>query len=286
MIVVRRLFYLALLILLLPPGLPAQQDDSLTPLAREPARVMILGTYHMSNPGSDVVNVRADDVTSPERQAELETLADRLAAFQPDAIAVEMPPSRTDSLARWYEAYRAGASLPIPTSELDQVSFRLAQRLGLEGVHGVDRRMDLGIEGVMEYAVSHGMADRPRLAQRASRQVAAEMQRIQSEGTVIDVLAYLNSPAVAETHGFYLVLAPVGEGTDYPGAEMAASWYERNLKIFANIWRLAEPGKRILVVIGAGHGTLLRRFVEDSPELELVPALPYLRGESERHIPG
>ena len=269
---------LALLILLLPQTLPGQGVDSIPPLAREPAQVMILGTYHMSNPGADVVNVRADDVTSPRRQAELEALTDLLAVFDPDAIGVELAPSYADSLKRWFEAYLAGEPLPIPTSELDQVSFRLARHLGLDGVQPIDHPMDLGIERVMNYAASHGMEARPRLAKQASVAAAAEIERIQAEGTVVDILTYLNSPAMSETHAFYLALAPVGEGPEYPGAEMAANWYERNLKIFTNIWRLAEPGERILVVIGAGHGTLLRRFVEDSPELELVPTLPYLRG--------
>ena len=38
--------------------------------AADPIEVMVLGTYHMGNPGRDLVNVRADDVTAPKRQAE------------------------------------------------------------------------------------------------------------------------------------------------------------------------------------------------------------------------
>jgi hypothetical protein len=272
-------FVLALLALLLPGMLPAQRVDSLPPLAREPAQVMILGTYHMANPGSDVVNVQADDITAPERQAQLETLADRLAVFNPDAIGVELAPAYADSLGQWFEAYLTGEPLPVPTSEVDQISFRLARQVGLDAVQPIDHPMDLGIKGVMDYATSHGMVARLRLARRASVAAAAEIERLQQEGTVVDILSYLNSPAMSETHAFYLAMATVGQGPEYPGAEMAANWYKRNLKIFTNIWRLAEPGKHILVVIGAGHGTLLRRFVEDSPELELVPALPYLQGE-------
>ena len=35
----------------------------------EPAEVLVLGVYHMSNPGRDVFNTEADDVLSPKRQA-------------------------------------------------------------------------------------------------------------------------------------------------------------------------------------------------------------------------
>ncbi len=33
--------------------------------------IMILGTYHMDNPGSDAVNFEADDVLTAKRQREL-----------------------------------------------------------------------------------------------------------------------------------------------------------------------------------------------------------------------
>jgi hypothetical protein len=44
---------------------------------------MILGVYHFSNPGHDVHNAKVDDVTTPQRQAELAELATRLAQFKP-----------------------------------------------------------------------------------------------------------------------------------------------------------------------------------------------------------
>ena len=44
-----------------------------------------------------------------------------------------------------------------------------------------------------------------------------------------------------------------GEGGQYPGVDSKTAWYNRNLRIFANLQRLTEqPGERILLVIGAG----------------------------------
>src|SRR5687767_2400671 len=53
--------------------------------------IMILGMYHMSNPGLDAVNLDADDVLQPKRQREIQELVDRLAKFRPTKIAVEAP---------------------------------------------------------------------------------------------------------------------------------------------------------------------------------------------------
>lgn len=35
---------------------------------------MVLGSYHMANPGADVFNMQADDVLSTHRQKEMEEL--------------------------------------------------------------------------------------------------------------------------------------------------------------------------------------------------------------------
>jgi hypothetical protein len=52
-------------------------------------KVMILGSYHMSNPGLDVHNMKAEDVTTPERQKELAEIAAGLSRFLPNKIALE-----------------------------------------------------------------------------------------------------------------------------------------------------------------------------------------------------
>src|SRR2546426_12057529 len=58
------------------------------------AEVLVLGVYHMANPGQDVYNMEADDVLSPKRQKEIAELARVLEKFQPTKVAVEADYSR------------------------------------------------------------------------------------------------------------------------------------------------------------------------------------------------
>jgi hypothetical protein len=53
------------------------------------AEVLVLGVYHMANPGHDIFNMDADDVLSPKRQLEIAELAAVLKKFKPTKIAVE-----------------------------------------------------------------------------------------------------------------------------------------------------------------------------------------------------
>jgi hypothetical protein len=54
-------------------------------------KVLVLGTYHMNNPGLDKFNMKVDDVTSAKRQKEIAEFVNALAAFKPTKICLEYP---------------------------------------------------------------------------------------------------------------------------------------------------------------------------------------------------
>src|SRR6185369_5442370 len=66
------------------------------------ATILILGTYHFDNPGQDAVNLQADDVLAPKRQAEIETVIEKLARYGPTKIAIEAPYRNTT----WPDRYK------------------------------------------------------------------------------------------------------------------------------------------------------------------------------------
>ncbi|HEX2207717.1 MAG TPA: DUF5694 domain-containing protein [Longimicrobium sp.] len=259
-----------LAVLLCSAAAPAHAQ---TPAPR--AQVMILGTYHMDNPGQDYANPTADDVLAPHRQAEIADLARALAEFRPTRIAIEAEPGRDSVWNARYQAYRRGQH-QLTRDEREQIGLRLAGMLGHERVYPVDYKLDMDIGGVMQFAAQNGQGD---LAQRMGstiQSIVAESNARMATTTVGAMLAEANSARADSLHGWYLVMATVGRDTAYPGADQVANWYTRNLRIFANIARVAQPGERVLVIMGSGHGTLLRQFVDESPDLELVSAGPYL----------
>jgi hypothetical protein len=252
-------------------ALPAHAQTPAPPRAQ----VMVLGVYHMDNPGADYVNPEVDDVLAPRRQAEIAALAQALAEFRPTRIAIEAPVGRDSVYNARYRQYRAGG-YTLGRNEIDQVGFRLAGMLGHERVYAVDHRMDMDVGGVMQFAAQNGQGE---LAQRMGTTIqrvmtqANERMRTSSVG---GILADANSANADSMHGWYMVLATVGRDSVYKGAEEVSKWYTRNLHIFANIARVAQPGERVLVIMGSGHGTLLRQFIHESPDLELVSVQPYL----------
>lgn len=244
-----------------------------TPAPR--AQVMILGTYHMDNPGLDYANAQSDDVLAPHRQAEIAAVAQALAEFRPTRIAIEAEPGRDSVWNARYAAYRGGRHA-LTRDERDQIGLRLAAMLNHDRVYGVDYKLDMDIGGVMQWAGQNGQSEVAQRMGATVQRVIADINARMATTPVGAILAEANGARADSMHGWYMVLATVGRDTTYAGADQVANWYTRNLRIFANIARVAQPGERVLVIMGSGHGTLLRQFVDESPDLDLVSVEPYL----------
>lgn len=238
-----------------------------------PVSVMVVGTFHMSNPGLDMHNAQVDDVLSDKRQAEIKSTVAGLAKFKPTVVAVEWPADITNER---YAAYRKGTLKPS-RNEVVQVGFRLAKQAGLREVRGVDVDGDFPYGPVAAYAKAHGQSP---ILDAANLEIAAFVKEQESrlaDGTVGGVLRWLNDPSlVAKGNGFYRKMLLVGGGTEQPGADLLTAWYKRNFLICANLVQLAKPGDRVVLLYGSGHSFLLRQCVGEMPGYVLVEANDFL----------
>jgi len=269
---------LAVLALAGPSGALAQTEAP--PAWPEPvAQLLLLGTFHFSDAGLDDYKPEFDvDIRAPERQRELDEVLDALEAFRPTMVAVEQPPSEQERLDREYAAFRDGR-LELPPNEVYQLGFRLAARLGHERVHAVDARRRFYEPWVdpNEYAVQNDQVDQldPRLVGTYNRMYRYE-DALKKRQTLREHFVYSNDPErVLRGHGRYLIDDfEVGVGDEYPGVDSKTAWYNRNLKIFANLQRLLDPKtdlpERIVLIIGSGHVPILRHSALASPQFDLI----------------
>jgi Family of unknown function (DUF5694) len=274
------------------------------------AALLLLGTFHFQDRGLDAYRPRSRvDVLAPERQRELKEVVERLAAFRPTKVAVERHAQWQAQLDAEYAAYRRSApgaegARALPADEVYQLGFRLAARCGHPRVYGVnawDRHYEPWGD-LDAYTRAHGEAamfrdyhDRPAPVEEWARangqgvRLAAWAAAVQARGeagerrkTEAPLRATLRAAneeaALLRSHGGYLV-GPfkVGAAGAYPGPDHVTAWYNRNLRIFANLQRLTEsPAERLLLVIGAGHVPLLRHCAQASPEYTLAEVGDFL----------
>jgi hypothetical protein len=249
----------------------------------EPVEVMVLGTYHFDNPGRDLNNIAADDVTTPKRQAELAALAEALAGWRPTKVMVESRSPSADLVDPRYASFTP-ADLAGDRNETVQIGYRLAHRLKLARVHAIDEQPGPGepdyfpFGKVAEFAAAHGLQPRIDALMAKGAAITAATQDKMATASIAELLIDHNDPnQPASRIDVYYELLGIGDSDRQPGAELNAMWYMRNAKIFAKLMSVAEPGDRILVVYGSGHNYWLRHFASSTPGFRSVDPLPYLR---------
>jgi len=228
------------------------------------AEVLVLGVYHMANPGRDIFNTKADDVLADKRQQELRQLAQTLKQFQPTKIAIEAD-VWSQRVPREYSDYLAG-KYTLTRNEIDQVGYRLAKEMGHKAIYPVDVDGEFPFQRVVNYAKASGRSkELEAMMNEIGGMVKAQTDYLASH-TVLETLLYMNADTkVADDVGFYFREAHFGEPGDWAGADLVADWYRRNMRIYSNIVRLIDsPSERILVIYGAGHlGWLRQQFAND-----------------------
>ena len=245
-----------------PTTLPADRLEG-PPLAE----VLVLGTYHMDNPGRDIVNVKVDDVLAPKRQAEMRELLDVLLRFRPTKVAFE---ATSDSpKLKMYEDYLAGKH-ELSRDEREQVGFRIAKELKLPKVYGIDIQGDFPFRPVEDYAKAHGREkELQSLMSQVGKMVAEENDYLKSHTILQSLLQRNSAAAVRRNLASYAMFAHFGEEDDYAGAELLTEWYRRNARIHTHLLQIISPGDRVLVIYGSGHLGLLQQNVQADPTLKL-----------------
>ncbi|MFD2366351.1 DUF5694 domain-containing protein [Pseudoduganella sp. GCM10020061] len=244
--------------------------------AEERPQLMLVGVPHFANHGLDVLNMQVPDVLEPQRQKEVEAVVAALAAFKPTKVAVEWNAANQAKLDQRYNAYRAG-TYQLTRDETDQLALRVAARLGHARVYAVDwNKMPPGEVADFDYEQSAQRdGQQARLAAiRDTSRIKHANAFLRSE-TVSRWLVHYNQPEqLAKSNQNYFDYTLLGE----PGANWVGNWYARNLKIFANLVRVADqPGDRVLVIYGQSHVFPLQQYAEQSGAFKAVSPLPFLK---------
>lgn len=248
------------------------------------AEVLVLGSYHMHNPGADVFNVKADDVLSEKRQAEIAQIIMDLKRFNPTIIALEVERgSPKDTLTQSeYQRFLKHDFQP-DRWEGYQIGFRLARELGHETIYCIDEPGDFPFDVMLRYAEEHDQMEWiENQLQKMEAQVRAE-ETSMSENTIGQELIRINTPQhLAENHAIYVGSCQIGAGDAFPGTDVLTAWYKRNARIFTNFYRIAgnRSGERILAIFGAGHAHILRELIESVPDFRLIEPNDFLTGNT------
>jgi hypothetical protein len=260
-------------------------DQVLLSGERRPTKVLLLGTFHFGYPNLDghkTDSAKYIDVKSPQRQNEMQELAEVIKRFQPTRIYIESSDkSYMDSL---YREYRAGRFV-LGRNEIFQLGFRIAGEMKHEQLYSVDTWPFSG-ENYRRYPWIDSLWDvrlptdsvRDKYWSARYRRLYDASDSVELRLTLLENFLMMAQPATQQRmHGAYFcsdfATEPISEndnGQQGPDA-LSIWWYNRNLRIFNNILRTKPTADdRIVVLFGNGHMPILRHCFYASPEFEVV----------------
>ena len=238
-------------------------------------KLMLVGTFHFADAGLDSYRPKYDvNIMEEKRQKELADLIEHLARFAPTKIAIEARAEDMERLNGRYQDYLAG-KYELKPNEIYQVGFRLAKRVGLKRLYGID------VKGRMYHTDEEWKAEKAKFAlpdsspwDERSKKLYEDEDELKTTVSLLEYYRYINSAERLRIgHGHYLTgIFHAARDGDYFGPDnLSGWWYDRNLRIFDNIYKVIDsPNDRVLVLIGAGHVPILMHAAQSSPEVEWV----------------
>ncbi len=166
----------------------------------------------------------------------------------------------------------------MTANEVDQIGLRLAKELNHKQIYTVDWQGNFDMDRVLKAAAANNQTAITEGVMNTFKGFGAKYDAMMKTATITEILRSMDDEKEIELlHRAYLATIRVGSADDYAGADLARDWYERNLKIYANILRITESKtERILVLIGGSHVKLLQQFAVESGDFELEKLSKYL----------
>ena len=240
-------------------------------------KVYVVGTFHFDGAAGDVYKTSKQDMKTPENQKELDDLARHLARALPDKIFVEWTPDRQGFVDTTYRLYLQ-EQYELGNNEVYQVGYRLGKLLKRDRIYCADADGDFNYDSLLSYAVQHHQTDmladlnhpKDSIAKLISARIGAIYSYYQPPAghTLTDIILSNNTPEVIASGAdlYNLVYARVGQGREYPGADLGGDFFKRNMRIYTNILRQIDVAHDtcILVYIGSGHVSFLKEIFGSS----------------------
>ena len=241
-------------------------------------KVLNFATFHMGMT-TDANSVDFDD-KDKKNQEDAQKIAQLIAQFNPTIICVEVTRERNKELNNEYQNYLNNPSkISTYYGEVGLVAFEVGRISKVPKLYGIDHKMDYNYMIANEitndidsttlneyYANPFKLT--PELNIDENTLSLLEKLKLNNSQKYLDFLIAVNAD----------MLAFAGTEDGYEGADEAAKYYQRNLRIYSNLNRIPMTNEdRVFILSGGSHTAFLNEFMKRSPKYEVVNTMDYLK---------
>lgn len=269
------------------PKSAVKTEETASKASSDKIQVLNFGTFHFGYT-SDAKTTEYDE-NSEKAQQEIREVAKLIAAFKPTIICVEKLP-KGDSLMNvdYQEFLKNPAVLDSKDAEISMLAFEVGRLSQVPVLYGIDHHLGYNysvgdfIEESPDYENSIDPETYLQLTNDPFRGDTMMTRRFSeyAESSLLKKLKLINEPAFLDfminANADKLLYVGIEDG--FEGADNAALFYQRNMRIYSNLNRIKmTKDDRIFILMGGAHTAFLREFMERSPKFEMVNSLDYLK---------
>ncbi|CAL2101120.1 conserved exported protein of unknown function [Tenacibaculum sp. 190130A14a] len=252
------------------------QQEATSDLKKIP--VLNFGTFHMGET-SDATKTEFDE-HDKKNQEEVHKVAAMLAQFKPTVIIVETTASYNEKLQSLYKAYVDNPNMKFERpDEVELLAYELGRLSNTKRIYGIDHKMsynyNIGAEIKNEVDAEwyekyykNPLKYYPEVNYDETQLNLLEKLKQTNHDRFLDFLITVNAD----------MLTHAATKDNFEGADEAAKYYQRNLRMYTNLNRIElNEDDRVFILMGASHTAFFRDFISRSPKYKMVNTFDYLK---------
>ena len=241
-------------------------------------QVLNFGTFHMGFTSD--ANKTEFDEHDRKNQERVHAVAQKLSDFKPTVILVEQEPKYNQKIQKEYNNYVSNPDTVFENpSEIELLAYELGRLSGTKRIYGIDHKMgynyrigheinnEVDPEWYMKY-YQDPLKHYPSVNVDRDSLGLLEKLKLTNRDRYLDFLKAVNAD----------MLTHAGTEEGFEGADEAARYYQRNLRMYSNLNRIElDEDDRVFILMGASHTAFFRDFMSGDPKYKMVDTFNYLR---------
>tara|TARA_R110000744_G_scaffold355045_2_gene461504 strand:- start:413 stop:1246 length:834 start_codon:yes stop_codon:yes gene_type:complete len=258
-----------------------QNKTEIEQLEHEPTsnkiQVLNFATFHLGYT-NDARSIEFDEKNKKNVDS-IHIIAKKLSLFKPTVIIVETTPGYNQTLQKNYSSYlKDPNTLFEEPNEVELLAFEVGRL--------ADTKLIFGIDHKLEYNYNIGSEITNSIDSITYNDFQLNPFKTIPHLNIFKEGLSLNDKFVRMNHPEFLdflitvnadILTYVGSENGFEGADEAAKYYKRNLRIFSNLNKLLlKKNDRVFILSGGSHTAFLREFMKRDEKYEMVNTFNYL----------
>lgn len=244
----------------------------------EKVQVLNFGTFHMGF--TTDANKTEFDEEDKKNQQKVHSVAEKLSDFKPTVILVEQEPKYNEKIQKEYRSYVNNPDTVFEApSEIELLAYELGRLSGTKRIYGIDHKMGYNyrIGQQIDNQIDPQWHDKyykdplhfyPTVDVNRDSLSLLNKLKLTNRDRYLDFLIAVNAD----------MLTHAGTKNGFEGADEAAKYYKRNLRMYSNLNRIElDEDDRVFILMGASHTAFFRDFMSRDPKFKMVDTFKYLR---------